>query len=323
MQAGIKLEERGIGMTKDKRTKTKTKKNENLPKSNCADEEQTRFGQSRGLPKKGPGKFKLVENSDDTTLPLSLEDVDVNELRKSFGTADPQFQAYLLTHVVRSFEAVLNRKGYDKQKYTEACNIVLSILHGIKPRDEVETMLIMQMIGVHNLAMLSLGGSIIGDQPADGRVHLVNQSAKMLRTFTSQMEALKKYRTGGQQKVTVEHVNVNEGGPVKKTKNEPHAKRSGWLKNGNPPGDFTKAPRCCAKTRKGTPCKAPAMANGRCRLHGGKSTGPKTPEGLERSKRANWRHGFYSVEAVEGRRFICSLLRESKDFVNRLTAQGG
>lgn len=32
---------------------------------------------------------------------------------------------------------------------------------------------------------------------------------------------------------------------------------------------------CGAKTRAGTPCKNYAMANGRCRMHGGKSTGPK------------------------------------------------
>jgi hypothetical protein len=34
----------------------------------------------------------------------------------------------------------------------------------------------------------------------------------MLRTFAVQMEALQKYRTGGQQKTIVENVNVNEGG---------------------------------------------------------------------------------------------------------------
>ena len=32
------------------------------------------------------------------------------------------------------------------------------------------------------------------------------------------------------------------------------------------------------------------MPNGRCKFHGGKSTGPRTPEGLERSRRANWKH---------------------------------
>src|SRR5829696_8951290 len=35
---------------------------------------------------------------------------------------------------------------------------------------------------------------------------------KLARTFASQMEALKRYRTGGEQKVTVQHVTVNEGG---------------------------------------------------------------------------------------------------------------
>lgn len=96
-----------------------------------------------------------------------------------------------------------------------------------------------------------------------------------------------------------------------KNENEPYAKRRGWLKNNNPPGDFHSAPRCGAKTRKGTPCKAPAMANGRCRMHGGKSTGPKTPEGLERSQKANWRHGFYSAEAIIERRLTRRLLREA------------
>jgi hypothetical protein len=66
------------------------------------------------------------------------------------------------------------------------------------------------------------------------------------------------------------------------------------LRNGNPQGNPQDAPRCGAKTRKGTPCMGPAMANGRCRMHGGKSTGPRTPEGLERCRMANWKHGLYS-----------------------------
>src|SRR5215831_1335887 len=49
--------------------------------------------------------------------------------------------------------------------------------------------------------------------------------------------------------------------------------------------------------RTGKPCRAAAMPNGRCKVHAGKSTGPRTPEGLERSKRARWKHGYYSREA--------------------------
>jgi hypothetical protein len=37
------------------------------------------------------------------------------------------------------------------------------------------------------------------------------------------------------------------------------------------------APRCGAKTRKGSPCQSPAMPNGRCRVHGGPSPGSAYP----------------------------------------------
>lgn len=61
-----------------------------------------------------------------------------------------------------------------------------------------------------------------------------------------------------------------------------------------------KPPRCGAKTRKGTPCKAGAIWSTRshrytrCRNHGGLSTGPKTPEGIERIRQAVTKHGRYS-----------------------------
>ena len=60
---------------------------------------------------------------------------------------------------------------------------------------------------------------------------------------------------------------------------------------------------CGARTRKGTPCQRRAYGNGRCRNHGGLSTGPKTPEGRERiadaQKRrwAHWRAGQISTAA--------------------------
>ena len=44
------------------------------------------------------------------------------------------------------------------------------------------------------------------------------------------------------------------------------------------------------------------MRNGRCRTDGGLSTGPRTSEGLARSRRSNWKHGYYSAEAKQVRR---------------------
>jgi len=74
------------------------------------------------------------------------------------------------------------------------------------------------------------------------------------------------------------------------------APRTGPLRNGNPRGNPNLAPRCGALTRARAPCRAPAMANGRCRMHGGASTGPRTPEGLARLRAARTRHGGYDAE---------------------------
>ena len=49
----------------------------------------------------------------------------------------------------------------------------------------------------------------------------------------------------------------------------------GQLRNGAPGFDLSTCARCGAKTRAGGECRGPAMANGRCKLHGGLSTGPK------------------------------------------------
>jgi len=105
---------------------------------------------------------------------------------------------------------------------------------------------------------------------------------------------------------------------IKKNKAKPQAKRRGWLKNDNPPGDFMKAPRCGAKTRKGTSCQAPAMKNGRCRLHGGKSTGPKTPEGIEKIRQAHLIHGEYTKEAIASRKEFNALMREYKKILSEI-----
>jgi hypothetical protein len=75
--------------------------------------------------------------------------------------------------------------------------------------------------------------------------------------------------------------------------------QQGRLKHGNAPGDPTTAPRCGARTRQGTSCQSPAMrGKGRCRLHGGLSTGPRTLEGLRRLRAARTKHGRFSAEGL-------------------------
>ena len=84
-----------------------------------------------------------------------------------------------------------------------------------------------------------------------------------------------------------------------KNANKPHAKPA-----------FLDSPRCGAKTREGKSCQAPAMKNGRCRMHGGKSTGP--PKGTQNALK----HGFYTKTAIAERKRVSRLIRDSKAFLN-------
>lgn len=97
---------------------------------------------------------------------------------------------------------------------------------------------------------------------------------------------------------------------------KPHVQRHlgrGWLKHGGTPGNWDNAPRCGAKTRAGTPCRSAAMPNGRCRLHGGKSTGPKTEAGKAAIRASRTKHGRYSQASIAERREVRSLIRALRE----------
>ena len=68
--------------------------------------------------------------------------------------------------------------------------------------------------------------------------------------------------------------------------------------------------RCLARTRRGSPCQNAAIrGRSRCKLHGGLSTGPKTPEGKARSIAVRTKHGRRSKAHVARFRKINTALR--------------
>ena len=70
-------------------------------------------------------------------------------------------------------------------------------------------------------------------------------------------------------------------------------------------GEQWEGVRCGAKTRSGSECRRPAYrVNGRCHLHGGASTGPRTKDGLARLTEARTIHGKFTKEKrAAARRF--------------------
>ena len=85
--------------------------------------------------------------------------------------------------------------------------------------------------------------------------------------------------------------------------------------------------RCLAKTRRGTKCQSAAYKhNGRCRLHGGLSTGARTQEGLQRISDANIKHGRQTKDKLAAQRHASKVgrrvLGELKQLERRLVEAG-
>jgi hypothetical protein len=126
---------------------------------------------------------------------------DLERLKQTLGSDDPDFVWPLTSQLIEAGSAWSRN----------TLEFMLAVIRGIKPRDQLETMLAAQMAATHCAAMRfaeQIGSAkfLAHQDSAASALH------KLSRTFASQMEALKRYRTVGEQKVTVRHVAVNDGG---------------------------------------------------------------------------------------------------------------
>jgi len=88
---------------------------------------------------------------------------------------------------------------------------MLSIVKGIKPRDQIEAMLAAQMAAVH-VASITFARRLAHVDNIPQQDSAERAFNKLTRTFAAQLSALKEYRSKGEQKITVQHVHVAEGG---------------------------------------------------------------------------------------------------------------
>ena len=150
-------------------------------------------------------------------------------LMEAIGTAEPDFLDGLLGQLANA-----GTRGRVVDEH--GLNFMLAVVKGVEPRDQLEAMLAAQMAAVHNATMTFARrlNHVENISQQDSAERVFN---KLARTFATQVEALKRYRGKGEQKMTVEHVHVYQGGqaivgavhqgggaPSKKTEEQPHAK---------------------------------------------------------------------------------------------------
>ena len=118
-----------------------------------------------------------------------------------------------LQFLIQSMRALGIDRDSSQEAMKSAMAQVLFTLKGIKPKNELEAMLAVQMTGAHNAAMELLRRGMSPKQCADGVDHNITLSAKLMDLFLNQVGALQKMKgQGSQQKVVVEHVHVHQGG---------------------------------------------------------------------------------------------------------------
>ncbi|MEA4858328.1 MAG: HGGxSTG domain-containing protein [Solidesulfovibrio sp.] len=234
------------------------------------------------------------------------------------GSVDSDFCCKLLNQAVNASPSA----GLETVDHS---NAVAATMTGLAPQNELEGLLAAQMSACHNAAMECLRRACVKDQTFEGRKMNMTFADRFMRTFAVQVEALGKYRKGGQQKVVVEHVHVYPGGQAivgnfnqppggrgtpMETTNQPHVSTQSDSKPRPCRFNLAVVKKCSARSKRtGNPCRQPAMANGKCRFHGGKSTG--APVGNKNA----WKHGDYSAQAQERRREMRQLLREARQFL--------
>ena len=88
-----------------------------------------------------------------------------------------------------------------------------SILAEYKPVNIVEAQLVAQMVATHECAMRAIERAMDRQQSSEGIDMNIKRAARMMKLHLEQIEAWQKLKgKAGQQKVTVEHVHVHEGG---------------------------------------------------------------------------------------------------------------
>ena len=148
-----------------------------------------------------PPDFKVVDGH----LELKHPDQKVawELFQASVGTQSWSFVGTILAQLLGLFPTKNDHVGV---------SAAVATIAGQQPSDELETMLLSQIVSIHNATMstASTMSRANNDRQRESAERSLNRLA---RTFVVQLEALKKYR-GGEQRIVVQHqhVTVNDGG---------------------------------------------------------------------------------------------------------------
>jgi hypothetical protein len=144
----------------------------------------------------GATAFLCFEHADSKAADIVLMD--------ALGVSESAFASALLRQITD-----VARNGANLNPVL--VNEMIAGIAAMRPRDEAEAMLIAQLIATHELAM-TFAQRLKHVENIPQQDSAANALTKLTRTYAAQVAALKNYRTGGEQRVIVQRVDVREGG---------------------------------------------------------------------------------------------------------------
>lgn len=159
----------------------------------------------KGYVETSPPGISFRENESGIgSIDLPNDPLALVHLMSSVGILDMAFFTRFVTQIANATD---HKNGTDARP----SNAALGFIRSIKPRDEMEACLAAQMAATH-AAVMAFAARLNAVETLPQQDSAINGYNKLARTFTAQMEALKRYRSTGEQKVTVQHVTVSDGG---------------------------------------------------------------------------------------------------------------
>ena len=165
-------------------------------------------------------------------------------------------------------------------------------------------MIAAQLVACHNASMECYRRAMIGEQTFEGRRENLNQANKLSRTYSTLLESLNRHRGKGQQKVTVEHVHVHEGGQA--IVGNVESRGGGFApKSEEQPHALAYAPGATMRSADATREPVPVASDAERPMPDARRKVAGRTEGNKNALK----HGRYTAEAIARRREIASLLR--------------
>lgn len=126
------------------------------------------------------------------------------------GSSDLNFGLLILGRCVQA--SSVGKNNEEATTFENLYNSIANALNALKPQDEIEGMLISRLVALHFQSIHYLGCAANNESGAEGRDRNINRSTKLSRLYNETLETLMRYRRKGEQKVVVQHVNVENGG---------------------------------------------------------------------------------------------------------------